>query len=241
MRRLGCESSVAYAGLLHDNPSECERLIEALTINVSCFFRNPVVFEILADTVLPDMIERKRRAGSNEIRVWSAGCAAGEEPYSVAIQIHQALKSELGNWTIHIFATDVDGDVLRRADAATYPREELKNVKLGVLDKYFRGGDNRFEVRRFIRKMVRFSQDNLISPKTIAPAESVFGTFDLVLCRNVLIFLSREVQDRVLGKLYGSLSRGGCLVLGEAGSLNDELGGKMEVVDSGNKIYRKSR
>ncbi len=239
MRRLGCANPAAYAGLLHDDPSECDRLIEALSINVSRFFRNPIVFEVLADTVLPDMIEQKRRAGRSEVRVWSAGCAAGEEPYSVAILIHQALKSELGNWTIHIFATDIDGDVLRRAAAATYTREAIENVKLGVLDKYFRGDNDQFEVRPFIRKMVRFSREDLISSRTIAPANSVFGTFDLVLCRNVLIFFSREVQDRVFGKLYGSLSRGGYLVLGEAGSLNDELTRKLDAVDSSNRIYRK--
>lgn len=239
MARLHCDDAGMYLERLLNDPTEYDSLLDAFAINVSGFFRNPIVFEILSQTVLPEIIERKRSAVRREIRVWSAGCAAGEEPYSVAILIHQALETEGEEWATHIFATDIDSDALRRAGQATYPRESLEDVKFGVLNQYFEARGDGFELRPLVREMVRFSQDDLTSLSTIAPANSVFGTFDLVLCRNVLIYFTRELQDRVFEKLCRSLASSGYLVLGEAESLNPELGSKFSAAEGAGRIWRK--
>ena len=239
MARLRCDSPAAYLARLRTDPSECDHLIDAIAINVSSFFRNPVVWEILGQTALPEIIERKRQSGHREIRAWSAGCSAGEEAFSMAIQIHRALKGEVADWRIHIFGTDIDTKALKTAAEGTYPRKSFENTRLGVLDEYFTTVDRGYRVRPFLRKMVWFSRDDLASPHGFAPKESVFGTFDLVLCRNVLIYFGLELQDRVLDKLLKSLDKGGYLILGESESINRELQSRLAEVDVKNRIYSK--
>ncbi len=241
MARVRCDDPAAYLARLQTDPSECDHLIDAVAINVSAFFRNPIVWEILAQSVLPEIIERKRQAGDHEIRVWSAGCAAGEETVSTAIQIHRAFKGEMAGWQIHIFGTDIDTKALKTAADGTYPRESFADTKLGILDEYFTPVGCRYQIRPFLGKMVWFSRDDLTSPHGIAPQESVFGTFDLVLCRNVLIYFALELQDRVLDKLLGSLDNGGYLILGESDSLNREIQSSLAEVDGKNRIYVKHR
>jgi chemotaxis protein methyltransferase CheR len=230
-----------YTQQLHLDPDECDRLISSITIKVSSFFRDPVVFELTAQKLLTDIIERNRRkdAPGGDIRIWSAGCATGEEAWSLAILLHQALEGQRSDWTVQIFATDLDTSALATAETGVYSRESLENVKLGVLDRYFEAHRNNYRVRPALRRMVRFSQDDLISAQRNAPADSVFGTFDLILCRNVLIYYSRDVQDHIFRKLHRSLAQQGYLVLGNAGCLNTEMESKLQTIDRMNRIYRK--
>jgi len=240
MLHLQLSDPEAYLERLGTDVAECDRLIDTIMINVSSFFRTPIVFEILAQSILPSILDAKRGRGSKEIRVWSAGCAAGEEAYSTAILVHQALKGEdRGEWRVNLFATDIDSESLEKAATAVFPREHLVNTKLGVLDAYFipRGSD--YEVRPFIREMVHFSRSDLTSPKTTAPTESIYGAFDLVLCRNLLIYFSRELQGLVFDKLYRSLAERGYLILGEAESLCAQMEAKIRIVDGRNRIFQK--
>jgi len=229
----------AYLRRLRTDPGEVNQLISTITIKVSSFFRNPLVFELVAQDILPDIIERKGRGRSREIRVWSAGCATGEEAYSLSILIHQAMKGKLTDWAVLVFATDLDAGAIEAGRAGVYARDRLESVELGVLDKYFDAAGDLFRVRPFLRRMVRFSRDDLISPKLSSPSESIFGAFDLVFCRNVLIYFSRKVQDEVYRKLYGSLARGGYLVLGDSESLSEEMESKLRTIDPKNRIFRK--
>lgn len=241
MARARCDDPAAYLARLRTDPSECDHLIDAIAINVSSFFRNPVVWEILAQSVLPEIIERKRRTGNREIRAWSAGCSAGEEAFSAAIQIHRALQGEVADWRVHIFGTDIDTRALKTAAEGTYPRESFENTRLGVLDEYFTPVGRGYRVWPFVRKMAWFSRDDLASPHGIAPKESVFGTFDLVLCRNVLIYFALELQETVLDKLIRSLDNGGYLILGESESITRKTQSKLAEVDGKNRIYLKHR
>ncbi|MDP6545349.1 MAG: protein-glutamate O-methyltransferase CheR [Phycisphaerae bacterium] len=232
-----------YARQLYTDPDECDRLINTITIKVSSFFRDPIVFELTAQKLLGDIIDRNRRkdAPGGDIRVWSAGCATGEEAWSLAILIHQALKGEGSNWTVQIFATDLDPNALATAETGAYPGDRFKNVKLGVLDQYFDANEDGYRIRPFLRRMVRFSRDDLVSTQRHAPAESVFGTFDLIFCRNVLIYYSRDVQGHIFRRLHRSLGRQGYLVLGNAEGLNTEMESKLQTIDRMNRIYRKPR
>ena len=232
-----------YARQLHLDPDECDRLISTIAIKVSSFFRDPIVFELTARKLLSDIIQRNRRSGApgGDIRVWSAGCATGEEAWSLAILLHQALKGEGNDWTVQIFATDLDPNALATAEIGTYPRERFKDVKLGVLDQYFIADEDGYRVRPFLRRIVRFSRDDLVSTQRHAPAESVFGTFDLIFCRNVLIYYSRDEQDHMFRRLHRSLAQRGYLVLGNAEGLNTEMESKLQTIDRMNRIYRKPR
>ncbi|HOJ75136.1 MAG TPA: protein-glutamate O-methyltransferase CheR [Phycisphaerae bacterium] len=238
MAALGISDPDAYLDRLASDPAEHDRIIEAISINVTSFFRNPVVWEILAQSVLRPMIEEKLAARQREIRVWSAGCASGEEAYSVAILLHEILRSELSSWKLHIFATDLSEEALRTATQAVYPRERMENTRLGILDQYFTVKNGLYELRPFVRRMVWFSRDDLTSSRA-APAESVYGTFDLVLCRNVLIYFARPLQERVLDKLTRSIVQGRYLVLGESEVLDANNRHGLRVVDRRNRIYQK--
>jgi len=239
MRALELTGLAEYLLRLETQPTECARLVDAVGVNVSSFFRNPLVFELVKERILPEIIERKRKMSSNEIRIWSAGCASGEETYSLAILLHMAIKGEVVDWVPRIFGTDMDASALAAAREAVYSRESFEFTKLGVLDKYFTANDSGFEVRPFIREMIRFSHHDLTSRTVPVPPDSVFGTFDLTLCRNVLIYFSRDMQARVVDNLHKSVANGGYLILGESESLSPELVSKIDIVDQNCRIYRK--
>lgn len=235
-----CKEPLSYLRQLDKSSSEQDHLLQAFTINYSRLFRNPLVFEILAERVIPEIIERKSHSGNRELRIWSAGCAGGEEPCSVAIIIHQLLAEPGLSWTTHLFATDIDRQALRRADEGRYTRSAFSDTKLGLLDQYFTARGDEFTVRAPIRNMIRYSYNDLTSPDTVAPAESVFGTFDLILCRNVLIYFTKELQLCVFDKIHRSLSRHGYLVLGEAEFISKELQSEFVALDEKLRIYRKA-
>ncbi len=239
LAQIGEADEDAYIHRLQTDPDEPTRLIDSFAINASSFFRDPIVFEILAQSVLPGIIEAKRRRGSREIRAWSAGCAAGEEAYSVAILLHEVLGDELKEWNCLIFATDIDQRPLQAASDGIFPRESLEQIRLGLLDRYFTPEGNAYRLRHSVRKMVRFSRDDLTSPERTSPAESVFGTFDLVLCRNVLIYFNPDLQKKVLERLTSSLVVGGHLILGSSESIGAGIDSLLATVDGRNRLFHK--
>ncbi len=235
LERLGVEAD-QYISLCRNDETECANLVNTIAVHVSSFFRNPVVFEILAQSILPQLIEKTQGA----LRVWSAGCAAGEEAYSIAILIAEALKRNPGtNMKPLIFATDIDREILTKAERAVYTRESLKDAKLGWVDAWFSSLGNEFKLCDEIKKMVHFSVEDLLSQQTEVPVESIYGSFDLILCRNVVIYFSAPHQEQVLKKLYNALAMGGILVLGESEALVGDLKSRFRTIDAKNKIYKK--
>jgi chemotaxis protein methyltransferase CheR len=228
-----------YLERLRSDPKECDRLIETIEIKVSSFFRDPLVFEFLAQRALPRIMERHRRSCTRQIRVWSAGCAAGEEAYSLAILLIQALEDEGSCLLPYICATDISAEALAAAQTGSYPRGSFATTQLEVLARFFKPTANGFAVTPEIRRLVHFSRDDLTSGKSRAPADSVFGSFDLVLCRNVLIYFSLDLQRRVLDKLYAALNPGGILVLGMSESLPPDLESQLIAMDRRHRVYQK--
>lgn len=225
-----------YISLCRSDEKECAKLVHSIAIHVSSFFRNPIVFEILAQSVLPRLIEKSQ----GELRVWSAGCAAGEEPYSIAILIQEALK-RIPNATLKplIFATDIDRNILAKAERAVYARGSLKDTKLRWVDTCFSSREDEFKLCDEVKKMVHLSVGDLLSQQTGVPAESIYGSFNLILCRNVLIYFSARHQEQVLKKLYDALVTGGVLVLGDSEALVGDLKARYRTIDAKNKIYQK--
>lgn len=211
-----CKDWDNYFYYLQENPGELDRLIDVLTINVSRFFRNPLMFEYLADRILPAVCHQKKTIKTHSLRVWSAGCSMGEEPYSTAILINEFFKGEALKPYVNIFATDIDGKILEKAQKAIYPLENIENVKCGLLKKYFSTQGESFQLIPGIRDMVSFSVYDLLDNHSCVPPESIFGDFDMVFCRNVLIYFNTAYQEKIFDKLYRALAQNGYLVLGEA-------------------------
>lgn len=211
-----CGNAAEYLRYVVDRPVELDHLIDALTINVSRFFRNALTFEYIAATILPEMVSRKKTSHDHSLRIWSAGCAMGEEPYSVSILIRELIEKEPLNLDVHIFGTDIDEKILAKALRAKYPFESVSEVKFGLLKKYFDITADGFHLIQKIRNSVSFSVYDILDTKTLTPSESIFGSFDMVFCRNLMIYFDAECQNRIFEKLYRSLSQNGYLVLGSA-------------------------
>jgi len=239
MTKLRLKEPLQYLQLLQSDPAEYDRLIETIEIKVSSFFRDPIVFELIAQRVLPQIMERHRRDHTRQIRVWSAGCASGEEAYSIAILLAQELAAENFQWAPYICATDISAAALETAELGSYRRGSLETAKLEVLDRFFRPQADGFSVTPEIRRLVHFSRDDLTSRDSLTPADSIYGSFDLVLCRNVLIYFSLDLQQRVLDKLCGALNPGGYLVLGTSESLPRQIASRLLTVDRFNRIFQK--
>jgi chemotaxis protein methyltransferase CheR len=175
MQAVRCDTEAAYLGYLKQHAQELDCLVDALAINVSSFFRNPLAFEYLAQEVLPTIITEKQRRGGLCLRVWSAGCANGEEPYSVAILMDSLLKKEDSRFQVNIFATDVNKGAIQRALLAEYTRESLKDIKLGLFQEYFTEHNHTYRISGAVTEQVQFSQYDLLSPLGHAPSESVFA------------------------------------------------------------------
>jgi len=211
-----CHDYGTYFNYLQDNPDEFDILIASLTINVSRFFRNTMTFNYIANHILPQFLLKKQSHMNKSFRVWSAGCSMGEEPYSIAILLHELLEMEDFKSDVRIFATDIDHNILKKAQKAEYSYECIENMKCKFLKKYFKSKGNVFYLQPEIKNMVSFSIYDMLYKKSFAPPESIFGAFDMVFCRNVLIYFNKDCQEIIFEKLYKSLARHGYLVLGES-------------------------
>lgn len=230
-----------YLSYLEEHPEELNSLIDVLTINVSRFFRETLTFEYIAARVLPAIVLRKAGSLDHSLRVWSAGCSTGDEPYSLAILINELMKKEDLKLDLNIFATDIDEGALKKAQEGKYSFEFIENVKYGFLKKYFTIEDDSYLLNPEIKELVKFSLYDILDKKTYAPPESVFGNFDLILCRNLLIYFQTEHQEIIFDKLFRALTVNGYLVLGETETLPPKYQRYFKKENEYCRIYRKHR
>lgn len=223
-----------YYNLLGDksNPvgrAEMDRLIKMLTIGETHFFRDKAQFDALTKHILPDLIARKRAAAaavgpgtSPQLRIWSAGCATGEEPYSVAIVLKELLP-DLENWQILILATDINSDVLTRAREAIYSDWSFRESRAKVLQSHYFSPEMlqsprsvvRYRLQSQIRQMVTFASLNLVEDNYPAIYNNT-ASMDLILCRNVTIYFTEEATRQVIKQFYDTLAEGGWLMVGHS-------------------------
>jgi len=207
-RRLvatGQPDIAGYLRYLRANPDEERLLIGSFLIKVTRFFRDTHLYDYLQTEILPELIAQSISNG-RELRLWSAGCATGEEAYSLALLVAEALGST-SNPGVRIFATDLDEDAIAFARRGIYSATSISNVPVDLVDKYFTPKDGAYEVRKAIRSLVVFGQHNL-------GQRPPFPHVDLVLCRNVLIYFTASLQQQALDAFAYSLRDGGFLVLG---------------------------
>ncbi|MCK9276694.1 MAG: protein-glutamate O-methyltransferase CheR [Methanoculleus sp.] len=229
MRLTGTADYEAYHKYLLANPQEIDPLRNALTINVTKFFRDPDVFEVMRREVLPDLA---RRRGS--IRIWCAGCSTGEEPYSIAILAHEltALRRDLN---VTIYATDIDAVVLQKAMTGVYDRKTLENVDERLIRKHFTSHDDgTFEVRPHIRDIVKFRQHDLMSGVPIA------RYLDAVTCRNVTIYFTEKQKNELAHLFHSALAADGYYIMGKTEYLAREVEHLFAPYNVMQKILRKA-
>lgn len=231
----------SYLSFLKENSDELQALVRTLTIKVSNFFRNPAVFELLSSRVVPELT-----AQFGFLKVWSLGCADGEEPYSVAMIVHEYKEEEKLAFIHHIQGTDVDPEAIERARRGEYAEQELFETKRKYLDTYFRKLPHKFEtyheheryqIKDEIKSMVRFSSDNIMN--MLLHKRPYLGIYNLILCRNVLIYLNREMQEEMIMSIGNILYDKGYLVLGEAETMPESVRQEFEQPFPGIKIFRK--
>ncbi len=231
MRARGAESFEDYARLLDADAGEYDQLLDALTVNVTKFFRNPTAYASLRRNVVPALWKRP-----GAIRIWSAGSASGEEAYSLAAVFHQFASGcgELNELArISVIGSDIDRASLDAARAATYMPASFTDTAPELLDRYFpREGDLR-SVLPEVRRLARFERRDILQEP--APAR----TFDLIACRNVVIYLDRESQERLFDELVDALKPGGFLMIGHVETLFGGARHRLTPVDMRERIYRK--
>ena len=236
-RRLhttGAKTYLDYMQFLDTHPEEYQRLIDYLTIAVSGFFRSPSAFQQVAGLVLPELVSHKRNRGERHLRLWSTACAQGEEPYSIAILLADFLGNRLRDFDISIYATDINRQALTKAKVGIYPVKDVEGLPHTILESYFTRSDEGYMVNSNIRQMVNFSYFDLVSTTT-----SPLMNLDLIFCCNILIYLQKQLRERVLDMLYSSLNSPGYLILGEVETPSESLCEKLECLDTKAKIYKK--
>src|ERR1700690_2929601 len=217
--------------LVRGSSIEYEALLERLLTQETSFFRYPAVYEALEKRILPEIQERKFWESPRALRIWSAGCSTGEEPYSIAITLCDALKFGEA-WEIEILATDVSRRALRHAERGAYSRRSLGEVSLHQVETYFSPTKHGYQVKPRIRRMISFAQMNLV--------ESVYvGKLDCIFCMNVLMYFSEERRLSILRRFYDALEPGGYFLLGHSETLSN-VPMKFESIVMGDcLIYRK--
>ncbi len=230
MRVKGASSFQQYSEILDADPLEYERLIATLTINVSKFFRNPEIYATIAAKVLPEIA----CPAAPVVRIWSAGCASGEEAYSLAVLCDQHARAQgTASSRFEILGTDVDADAITSARRARYAGGAFAETTPAVRDMYFPVSDGLHSPSPEIRRLVCFQRADLLDN---APAARV----SLIVCRNVIIYFTRPAQEWLFQRFHEVLLPGGFLVLGKVETLLGKSRGMFDSVSPRERIFRRA-
>ncbi|HEC16553.1 MAG TPA: methyltransferase domain-containing protein [Sedimenticola sp.] len=233
VRQLGLKDFRQYCNLLKNDKDgdEVLELVNAITTNLTSFFRENHHFEFLRDTILPQL--RQQSPNDRRIRIWSAGCSTGEEPYSLAITLKENLPPG-GGWDARILATDIDSNVLSRAARGVYSADRVNGIPKPQLRRWFMKGQGRqaglVRVKPEVRSLIDFGQLNLMEDWVVD------GPMDVIFCRNVIIYFDRESKTRLIDRYADNLKDGGYLFVGHSESLF-KITDRFELI--GNTVYRK--
>jgi len=233
MRARGVHTYSDYARILDDDAAEYDRLLDALTINVTKLFRNWDAYASMASNVVPELWSRQ----TPEIRVWSAGCSSGDEPYSLAILFHRhaAVNGMLAQLDrVKVLGTDIDRQVLAAAERGQFEEGDFADTPDDLRNRYFTATEP-FTVNPTIRTMVRFERRDLLTQTP--PTER--GLLDLIVCRNVLIYFDRDTQERLFDAFHAALAPGGFLVLGKVETLLGRARTMFAPIDARERVFRR--
>jgi len=216
LRQLGLKSFDQYMKLIRNDAdgSETVAMLDALATNLTHFFREPKHFETLRKDVIDEMLARHRQ--DRRLRLWSAGCSSGEEPYSIAMTLKDTAGDLIG-WDVGILATDLSTRMLEAARRGVYPSQRMRDVPPGLLMEHFAVDRSQsppqYRVKDSLRRMVHFARLNLVAPWPMK------GKFDVIFCRNVMIYFDKHTQEALVRRFWDQLSPGGTLFIGHSESL----------------------
>lgn len=231
MRARGVHSFEEYSRLLDQDAREYERLLDALTINVTKFYRNPETWAALARPHLAELWAARQ----GQLRVWSAGCASGEEPYTLAVLLAEAARAAGPTTALsraRVDATDIDRQSLERTTDPAYPEAAFSEMPADLVRRYF-SADLPRRPHPDVRRLVHVSAHDLTRERPPHPP------YDLIVCRNVVIYFDRATQERLFDQFAGALAPGGLLVLGKVETLLGPARERLALVDARERIYRR--
>ncbi|HKC77303.1 MAG TPA: CheR family methyltransferase [Gaiellaceae bacterium] len=209
MQDVGVDDWPNYRAYLEEHTEEYAELFNTILINVTGFFRDREAWEVVREQVIPRVLDDR---GDAPIRVWSAGCASGEEPYTIAMLLAEALGEEGFRRRVKIYATDIDDDALSEAREASFSAKQLEKVPPDLRERYFQQQNHGFVFRNDLRRAVIFGRNDLHRDPPISRV-------DLLVSRNTLMYFGSELQQRILANFYFALNRGGFLIVGKAEAL----------------------
>lgn len=214
---------------------ELAKLFEVVTTNETSFFRNPPQLKVFEEKVLGAVLEDLRSKRSKRLRIWSAGCSTGEEPYTLAIILHEVLRSEIGSWDIKITANDLSEGVLQAARRGIYTEYALRTTPPAMISKYFIKEGTNYKVKPELKSLINFGQINLSDRVQLKRVERS----QIVFCRNVIIYFDDAMKKQVIGSFYDNLLPGGHLLIGHSESLHNITRAFKPEHHQGAIVYRK--
>ncbi len=232
MRALHVSDYQSYLSILKKHPEEMDALLDHLTVNLTYFFRDRSVFDALQKDVLVPLIKERDHPGRRRLRLWSAGCATGEEPYSLAILLYQMLGQRLSQWELFILGTDLDEKALQKARAGVYDIFSFREVSAEELAPFFSIQNGRYHLIPELRSLVTFQSHDLLG-------DSYPSGMDVILCRNVLIYFTREQHDHIFAMFHQALRDEGVLVTGKTEIMLGPISSRFKAINLREHIYRK--
>ena len=233
VRERSLPSFTAYCQLLRNEPEkEKDYFINAITTNLTSFYREKHHFDYLKMHEFPSLLAKNK--DSKRVRLWSSASSTGEEPYSLAITAYESFASVLSNWDVKLLATDIDSNVLRQAKSGIYDKRRIEDLPKKIKDKYFRNGSgentDKVKVTNNIQSLITFKQLNLLHEWPMS------GSFDVIFCRNVIIYFDKTTQQDLFDRYYSQLKPGALLMLGHSENLGDH---QKYFENVGRTIFRK--
>ncbi|MEM3731124.1 MAG: protein-glutamate O-methyltransferase CheR [Candidatus Bathyarchaeia archaeon] len=228
MRSHGIDSYWNYINLLKINKKEFSLLIKDLTINYTKFFRDPDVFEFFKEQILPNLLASKKT-----IRILSAGCASGEEPYTISMIINDILGEKINAYLISIYAVDIDNFCLKKAECGEYDQQELLDMSEHYMSKYFVREGQKFRVKENVKKLVHFKCADLTQ-------KLPYKFLDVIFCRNVFIYFNKSGQAEIFKNFYDCLNKDGYLIIGKTEMLPEEVRKLFKCLNSVCKVFQKN-
>ncbi|MBP2029988.1 chemotaxis protein methyltransferase CheR [Methanohalophilus levihalophilus] len=220
-----------YKRIIEEDPEEFQELLTHLTVNVTEFMRDKTPFVYFQKNLLPNVMERKAHANSKLVRFWSAGCSYGEEPHSISICAKEFFPED---WNVSIYATDIDDNCLKSASEGVYGEKQLQNVDEKLVEKYFDPFEGNFRKKKLQNLTIRFRKHDLTGDSPVS------RHFDVVFCRNVMIYFTEEQKIKMFTNFHESLSNGGYLIIGKSETMPPEVRDLFTPVSLRDKVYAKA-
>jgi chemotaxis protein methyltransferase CheR len=232
IRRTFLHTLKEYFSYLRNNPGEIKLFLDDLSIHVTHFFRDRVMYDTFMLESLFELMKNKDDSHNKKLRVWSAGCSSGEEVYSIAIILLELLGNRIKDFSVSVLGTDIDKDAIDMAKIGVYHEEQFKECDPLILKKYFRQIDGSYEVIPQVRALVSFELNDMLS--SLKPKG-----FDVIFCRNVVIYFSPEIKEKLFNDFYESLNHKGFLVIGKTETLTGPAKDKFKMKSLSERIYMK--